>query len=124
MIIIGQITLLSIIGFLGTALSSLLPITIPPSIVGLVILLILLLTHVITLHHIDTVAHFFLAHMGLLFIPPVINIIDQFHVLGTYILQFIIICVITTLFTLIASVGSAKLVMKLQLAYRSQGDSI
>jgi putative effector of murein hydrolase LrgA (UPF0299 family) len=121
MTIIGQLTLLSIISFVGTSISATLPITIPPSIIGMLVLLILFMTHIVKLRHIDTVAHFFLVHMGLLFISPVINIIEHFHVLGAYTLQFILICIITTLLTLLASVGAAKLVMRLQHTQRTHG---
>lgn len=109
-----QLALLSLIGLAGTIISTMIPIGIPPSILGMVILLILLIARVIRLYHIKDVAHVFLAYMGLLFIPPVVDLVDQFGLLGNQVFQFIVISVLSTIFTFLGALGSAALVMAIQ----------
>lgn len=112
-----QLALLSLIGLAGTIISIAIPIGIPPSILGMIILLILLVARIIRLHHIKDAAHVFLAYMGLLFIPPVVDLVDQFGLLGNHVFQFIVISVLSTIFTFLGALGSAKLVMTIQMRF-------
>ena len=112
--IINQILLLSLMGVFGTVLSAILPIAIPPSILGMIILLVLLVVKIIRLEHIQDISHLLLAYMGLLFIPPVVNVAAQLDLLGNQIFIFFIICIISTILTFLSSLGAAKLVMLIQ----------
>lgn len=112
-----QLFLISLIGLTGTILPKLLPIAVPPSIIGMMLLLILLVTRTVKLNQIGDVAHFFLTYMGLLFIPPVVDVAARYHLLGEQIVQFIIICVLSTVLTFVSSLGAAKLVIYMQEKY-------
>lgn len=118
-----QLFLLSLIGVAGTSISILLPIAVPPSILGMLLLLILLVTKVIRLHQIANVGHFLLTYMGILFIPPVVDIVSRYHLLGNQIIQFVGICIISTILTFLSSLSAAKLVMHIQDKNRKRGET-
>jgi len=112
--IINQILLLTLMGVFGTVLSAILPIAIPPSILGMIILLILLVAKIIRLEQVKDISHLLLSYMGLLFIPPVVNVVAHLDLLGSQVLLFFVICIISTVLTFLSSLGAAKLVMLIQ----------
>jgi putative effector of murein hydrolase LrgA (UPF0299 family) len=114
MVIFGQITLIALISLSGSIVSHLLPIALPPSVAGMLILLVLLLVKAIRPHHIDRTAHILLAYMGVLFIPPIVDVADHTELLGSQSFTYVLIIVISTTLTFLATLGSAALVMRFQ----------
>ena len=123
MTIFNQMVVLALMALAGTVVSTLLPGAIPPSIAGMLILLILLWIRLIRLEHIEHVARFLLAYMGMFFIPPTVNVAAHIDLLGSQILQFIVVGVLSTIVTFCAALGSAALVIRIQRFVRSAGGS-
>ncbi|WP_422481662.1 CidA/LrgA family protein [Pleomorphochaeta sp. DL1XJH-081] len=121
--IVFQLFILSLVGLVGTALSRIVPLSIPPSIIGMLLLLLLLVFKFVRLQQIGKVGHFFLANMGVLFIPPVVEIAERYQLLGNQALLFVGICVVSTILTFLSSLAAAKFVMRLQDKYRKSEDS-
>lgn len=92
-----QFTILSIITFIGELLNIIVPLPIPASIYGLVILFTALCTNVIKLEDIEDTADFFLSIMPLLFIPPTVSLITKWDILKSSIIGLFITCVISTI---------------------------
>ena len=78
---VSQLTVIMFISFLSEALSSLLPLPVPASIYGLIILLTLLLAGVVREEQIQEVAEWLLAVMPVFFIPPTVSVMTSFGVL-------------------------------------------
>ena len=112
--IFGQIVLIAIISFLGSMASHLIPIAIPPSVLGMLFLLLLLSVKAVKLRQVDTTAHALLAYMGVLFVPPIVAMADHLELLDSQALQFVLVILLSTILTFIAALGSAALVMHLQ----------
>ncbi|MCM1159636.1 MAG: CidA/LrgA family protein [Roseburia sp.] len=104
---IKQFMIIISISFLGELLHSMLPLPVPASIYGLLLLFLLLMTGFLKLEQIEEVAEFFLAIMPLLFLSPsvsLITVMDQVMgafvpIVGTIVLSTIVTTVITGLVT-------------------------
>lgn len=91
-----QFTILSIITFIGEFLNSIIPLPIPASVYGLVILFSALCLKIIKLKDIEDTADFFLSIMPLLFIPPTVSLITKWDILKDSIIGLFITCIIST----------------------------
>lgn len=118
--ILTQMALILTIGFAGLAISRFLPIPLPGSIVGMLLLLLLLLMKVLQLKHIKDVADFFLRNMGVFFVPACVALVEHFGLLQEKLFAFVLICVISTIVTFAATAGAVSLVIGLQ--RKSTGD--
>ena len=118
--ILTQMALILAVGFAGLAISMLLPIPLPGSIVGMLLLLLLLLLKVIQLKHIKDVSDFFLRNMGVFFVPACVALVEHFGILQDKLFAFVLVCVISTIVTFAATAGAVSLVIRLQRA--SKGD--
>ncbi|MBD5545193.1 MAG: CidA/LrgA family protein [Lachnospiraceae bacterium] len=100
MIIIG-------ISFLGEMLHSLLPLPVPASIYGLLLLFLLLMTGGLKLGQIEEASEFFLAVMPLLFLSPSVSLVTVMDkvvgafvpIVGTIVLSTIVTTVVTGVVT-------------------------
>lgn len=75
--------LLLLIGFLflGNLVVTFLPIPLPGSIVGMLLLFLFLLTGIVKLEWVEKLASFQLKHLQLLFIPPIVSLFISLHFL-------------------------------------------
>ncbi len=93
--------------FLGEMLHSLLPLPVPASIYGLLILFMLLMTGILKLEQIEETSEFFLAIMPLLFLSPSVSLITVMDkvmgafvpVVGTIVVSTIITTAVTGIVT-------------------------
>lgn len=112
--ILLQLTVIFIICLCADAISSILPIPFPGSVIAMIILFILLMTKRVKQEQIVEVGDFFLKNMAFFFIPAGVAIIDYFDILKQGIVAFLAVCVITTFITFGVTVWTVKGVMKLQ----------
>lgn len=86
-----------VISFLAEVIKALIPLSIPASIYGLVIMLVCLLTGVIKLETVEQAADFLVEIMPLMFIPAAVGLMESFDVLQPILLQVGVIIVVTTI---------------------------
>ncbi len=111
--IISQGAIFFAVCIAGDGISRILPFPFPGSVIAMIILFILLVTRGLKIEKIDGIADFFLDNMAFFFIPPTVNIINYFDVIKNVWWQFILICVITTFATFLATAYTVKGVMYL-----------
>lgn len=73
--IVRQLLIILLFVFIGESVSIFLKLPIPGNIMGMLLLLIALLTGILKLHQIETVADFLLEHMAVLFVPAGVGIL-------------------------------------------------
>lgn len=78
---IYQLSIIFGISFLGEVLNALLPLPVPASVYGLVILFVLLCTKIIKLEQVETVSEYMMAIMPLFFIEPTVGIMKSFDLI-------------------------------------------
>lgn len=86
-----QFTVILGVCLLGELVRFVLPLPVPASVYGLLLMLVFLLTGIIKLHHVETVADFLISIMSPMFIPAAVALMDQLSVLRAILLPFMVI---------------------------------
>ena len=91
-----QAAVILLISFLGELLNAVIPLPIPASIYGLLLMLLCLCTGIIRLHQVQDTANFFLKIMPVLFIPAIVGLIDVGDTLVAILVPLLVVIVVTT----------------------------
>lgn len=83
--------------FAGELLYFLLPLPVPASIYGLLLMLALLLTGVVKVRQVERTSQFFLTVMPLLFIEPAVKLMTSFGMLSKNVISILFLCLISTI---------------------------
>ena len=100
---IRQIAIIMLIAFIGEGLNRLIPLPVPASIYGIVILLALLMSGALKTESIKEVSTFLIEIMTITFIPATAGLIDSFHLLSGSLAAYIVILVVSTYAVMIVS---------------------
>lgn len=111
--LLKQVTLLFALCWLSLCVESLLPIDLPASVIGMVLLLLLLSVRVIRVEHIRELSDFLLENLPLLFVPATVGIIQYFGILKDVAVQLLLVCLISVVLTFAATVTSVRLTIRL-----------
>lgn len=90
-----QFLLILAISFVGEGLHAFIPLPIPASIYGILILFLCLQFHVLSLHHVKETARFLIEIMPVMFIPAAVGLTEAWSSLAPVLLPV----AVTTLFT-------------------------
>ena len=99
---------------LGDFLNYILPLPIPGSIYGLVIMLTLLVTGVIKIYHVKATAEFLIDIMPMMFIPAAVGLLVAWDDLRPVLIPMIVITFVTTVVVMIVTGRTTQLVMKIR----------
>lgn len=113
--ILGQICLLLGFSYAGEIAAWLIPVGIPASVFGLVLLLIALKTGLVKPDHIGETAQFLTNNMAFFFIPSAVSIVSTYSIIHSVLFKMIIICVVSTLFTFLAAYSGVRAVQMIML---------
>ena len=98
--------------FAGELLHFLLPLPIPASIYGIILLFIALETKLIKVKHIRETSSFLIAIMPVMFIPAAVGLIDSWQDIGNAWFQYIVVTVVSTFVVMGASGWITQLVIR------------
>ncbi len=93
---VKQFLIILIICFLGELCRFIIPLPVPASIYGLVLMLACLMTGVIKLEQVEETATFFIDIMPVLFIPAGVGLIASYQALKPHLLAILFITLVTT----------------------------
>ncbi|WP_160673452.1 CidA/LrgA family protein [Clostridium sp. C8-1-8] len=108
-----ELLLILVIFFIGEFISKTLSLPIPGNIVGMILLLVLLLTKVIKLSYVETVANFFLDHLSFFFIPAGVGLLTSMDVLKSAWGRILLVCIISTIIMIAVTGFVIQLMTKL-----------
>ena len=111
--ILKQFALIFLLFWLSHGISTLLPFTMPASVIGLVLVFILLLTGALKAESIREAAEFLQGNMTLFLLPVVTGCMNYVDVIMENALAFFVICFVTTILTYVAVAWSVHLTVKL-----------
>ena len=100
---IMQFMIILIISFVGELLYYLIPLPIPASIYGIVILFLLLEFKVIKLEQVNDTASFLIEIMPLMFVPAAVGLMDSYDILSKNLISYILVIVVSTLAVMVVS---------------------
>ena len=93
---VKQFAMILLVSFAGELLNYLLPLPVPASIYGLVLMLVCLLTGIIKLDAVRDTACFLIEIMPLMFIPTAVGLMASWSVIKENLLAYLVIAVVTT----------------------------
>ena len=100
------------ISFAGEILNKLLPLPVPASVYGMVLLLICLCTKVIKLDQIQETADFMLAAMPLVFVGPGVALMESFGLMKDSLLGILLISVLSTMLVMVLTGMIAQVLVR------------
>ena len=100
---IRQIAIIMLIAFIGEVLNHLIPLPIPASIYGIVIMLLLLTTGLLKVESVKETSAFLIEIMTITFIPATAGLMDSFHLLSGSLAAYVVILVVSTYAVMIVS---------------------
>ena len=98
-----QFMIISLISFIGEVLSFLIPLPIPASIYGIVIMLALLTSGKLKVESVKDVSLFLIAVMPVMFIPATVGLMNSFALLRGSLLAYAVILVVSTAAVMVVS---------------------
>lgn len=111
---INQLCIILGISFVGELLNYTIPLPIPASIYGLVIMLILLCTKVIKVHHVKETSDFLLAAMPIMFVPAGAGVIKYWSNIKPMLIPCIIIMIVVTIIVMVVTGRVTQAIIKLK----------
>ena len=97
LIFLRQFAIILTISLIGEALSFLIPLPIPASIYGILILLILLISGKLKVESVKAVSSFLIAIMPVMFIPAAVGLMDSFSLLAENLTAYAVILIVSTI---------------------------
>ena len=110
---IVQIGIITGISFAAELLHALLPLPVPASVYGLLLLLVLLLTGILKEEQIRESADFMISIMPLFFVPPSVALITSFESMKGSILKLLIMCLVSTVLVMVVTGIVSQLIVRL-----------
>ncbi len=94
---IKQFALIALITFLGECMNYLIPLPIPGSIYGMVLLFLLLLSGILKIEQVEESADLLLGVMPIFFISPTVSLMSSITLIQDSLIAVIIICLVSTI---------------------------
>lgn len=107
-----QFSIIVLISFAGEFLNAVLPLPVPASIYGILILFICLKSGIIPLSAIKETSAFFIEIMPVLFLPAAVGLLDSWDILSDTWLAYLAICLISTILVMGISGLVTQLILK------------
>ena len=97
-----QFMIILLLSFLGEVLKMFIPLPIPASVYGLVLMLLCLVTGILKTSQVKEAAFFLIEIMPVMFIPAAAGLIDSWKVLQPLLLPILVITVVITIFVTVS----------------------
>ena len=110
--ILKQMMLIGLVTFAGEVCGVLLPLPVPASVYGMLMLFLCLYTDVIKLSHIEDAADFLVSVMPVMFVAPCVSLMDSIGGVRGSILFIVLICLLTTVTTISVTGVVAQFVIR------------
>lgn len=111
---IGQFMIILLFSFLGELMHDLIPLQIPGSIYGLVLLFAALLLGIVRLPQVKETAKLLIELMPLMFVPAGVGLINSWKELRPVLVPVVVIMVVSTVLVMGVSGQVTQIVMRLQ----------
>ncbi len=109
-----QLLILLSINFLGILIQRTFNLPLPGTIIGMLVLFILLYKKILTEKNIGNICDFLIKIMVLLFLPPIVDLIENFNLLRVGFLKIIFLLVVTTAITMIVTGKTVEYLIRMK----------
>ena len=105
-----QFMIILLLSFLGEVLKMFIPLPIPASVYGLVLMLLCLVTGILKTSQVKEAAFFLIEIMPVMFIPAAAGLIDSWKVLQPLLLPILVLTVVITIFVMVVTGKIAQMI--------------
>ena len=105
-----QFMIILLLSFLGEVLKMFIPLPIPASVYGLVLMLLCLVTGILKTSQVKEAAFFLIEIMPVMFIPAAAGLIDSWKVLQPLLLPILVITVVITICVMVVTGKIAQMI--------------
>ena len=109
-----QFSIILFVSFLGELLRMLIPLPVPASVYGLLLMLALLMTGVVKIHEVKAVGDWLITLMPIMFVAPTAGLISGFDSYRGFIIPIIVIVLVTTPLTMVVTGKTAERLMRIE----------
>lgn len=110
--LVKQFSIILVISLIGEVLHHYLPLPIPASIYGLVLLLLCLQTKLVPLEAVYEASFFLIDIMPIMFIPASVGLLDSWGLLRPILVPFLVITLVSTAVVMVAAGKTTQFFMK------------
>ncbi|MCI6866732.1 MAG: CidA/LrgA family protein [Lachnospiraceae bacterium] len=111
---VRQFAVILTVSFMGEVLKALIPLQIPASIYGLVLMLAALCFHIIPLEAVKDAGKFLVEIMPLMFIPAAVGLTESWNKISPILLQLVIVTAVSTILVMAVSGRVTQLVIRIE----------
>ncbi len=108
---IQEFLIILLISFIGEMISILIPLPVPGSVYGLVLMLLALIFKIIKIDQVRSTSKFLIEIMPIMFIPAGVGLMISFETLKPILLEVVVITIITTILVMGVSGAIAQLIV-------------
>lgn len=109
-----QLAIIAGVSFLGEFLSIVIPVPVPGSVYGMLLLFLCLCLRIIKLEQVEETADFLLLVMPFFFVAPGISIMETFPLVKDSIVALVLISFVTTLLTMVVTGHVTQLLIRMR----------
>lgn len=109
---VKQFCVILLFSLIGEGLHALIPLPIPASIYGIILLFAALMTGVVKLRHVEKTADFLIEIMPVMFIPAAVGLLESWGIVKASFLPFVITTVLSTVVVMAVSGLVTQLVIR------------
>ncbi len=110
---VKQLMIILFFSFLGEIINYIVPLSIPASIYGMVLLFVALCTNIVKLEQVEETGEYLLSIMLIFFVPAAVGIMDTFFEYQNSMLKIILIIILSTIVVLSVTGLVSQLVIKI-----------
>ncbi|REH98266.1 antiholin-like protein LrgA [Staphylococcus felis] len=107
-----QVLVMALILFVSKIIESFMPIPMPASVIGLVLLFILLCTGIVKLGQVESVGTALTNNIGFLFVPAGVSVVNSLGVLSQSPFLIIALIIVSTLLLLVCTGFASQIILK------------
>jgi len=107
-----QIGIIAVISFIAEVMHYFIPLPVPASVYGIMILFLLLMTGVIKLEQVEKIADYFMAILPILFLAPSVGLMESVSDISGSLVQLILMMVLSTVGVTVVTGLVAQAIMK------------
>ena len=110
--IIKQMMIIGVITFIGELLNLLLPLPVPGSVYGMILLFLCLVIGIVKVSQIEETANFLITVMPIMFVAPSVGLMNSYSAIANSIPVLLFICFFTTITTMSITGLIAQFIIK------------
>ena len=110
--LLRQFLIILLLSFVGEGLHALLPLPVPASVWGLVLMLLCLCTGIIRLEQVERAADFLILIMPVMFVPAAVGLTESCEQLRPVLVPMVVIMVLTTVLVMVVTGHVSQFIIK------------